>query len=87
MNWLKRMFGKKEQPKKEERKSYNYSPSRSHVTSNSSDRDDLLNPWNPISPFSVWINNDDNRSSSYDSGSSWSSSYDSSDSSDSSSDD
>jgi hypothetical protein len=52
MNWLKRLFGKKQQLKEEQKRT-------------SSNDNDLLSPANPLSPFWIGTGRDDNDSSSH----------------------
>jgi hypothetical protein len=62
MNWLKRLFGKKQDPKKEQKiNKQNVVTGKKYVNSNSqrNSEDYLLSPLNPLSPFSIWDNNKD----------------------------
>lgn len=96
MSWLKRIFGKKQDHKKEQKSSggyYKVTP-QSNNDNDLSSPTNLANPLNPISPFWGGYGDEDRSnshshhddSSSYYSGSSDSSSYDSGSSCDSSSD-
>jgi cytoskeletal protein RodZ len=60
MNILQRLFGKKQEPKQQQKRNYSTGYSGSNYSKRKDDSMDLTNPLNPLSPFWIGNNNNDN---------------------------